>query len=69
MTRPHGPSARPTFDTSAFIWGLIFLAAASIGLLRGLGHTIDWQVVGILAPIALIALGLLGLAINRFHSR
>ena len=69
MSTARGPRARPTFDTSAFIWGLIFLAVASLGLLRGLGHAIDWQVVGIVAPIALIALGLLGLAINRFHSR
>lgn len=62
-------TARRTIDASALIWGLIFLTTATLGLIRGLGHTIDWPLVGIIAPIALIALGITGLALNRFHTR
>ena len=59
---------RRSIDTSALIWALIFLSTATLGLVRGLGYPINWQLVGIVTPIALIALGIVGLAINRFHT-
>ena len=68
MNTPEGTQHR-SIDASALIWGLIFLATATLGLIRGLGQPIDWQLVGILTPIALIALGVVGLALNRFHTR
>ncbi|MGD8215911.1 hypothetical protein [Aestuariimicrobium sp. Y1814] len=60
---------RRTIDASPLIWGLIFLAVATLGTLRGLGYPIDWQLVGIITPVALIALGITGLALNRFQTR
>ncbi|MBO1031527.1 hypothetical protein IPV09_09285 [Tessaracoccus sp. SD287] len=68
MTTPT-PARPRTVDASALIWGLIFLAAATLGLVRGLGQPVNWQLVGILAPVALIALGVLGLTLNRFQTR
>ena len=66
----HEPQRRRrTIDASALIWGLILLAGATLGIIRGLGHAIDWQVVWIITPIALIALGITGLVLNRYQTR
>lgn len=62
-------NSRQLVDGSALIWGLIFLATATLGLIRGLGFAIDWPLVGIITPVALIALGITGLALNRFQAR
>lgn len=63
-TEPRRDNARRA-DISSLVWGLIFSLVAALGIWRGLGHGVDWRMVTHLAPLALMAVGALGLLLNR----
>ena len=56
-------------DIPALLLGLLFTSIAALGLARGLGAPINWNTVWLAAPAVLIALGALGLVLNRKPSR
>lgn len=65
MTLEHDPR----LHAPSFIWGLLFLVAAGLGAGEALGADIPWQSAGWWAPSVLIALGALGLALDRAQHR
>ncbi|WP_203569127.1 hypothetical protein [Aestuariimicrobium ganziense] len=56
-------------DSASLVWGLIFLALAAFGLWVGTGNQVNWARVSIVAPLLLIAVGVLGLVLQRSSSR
>lgn len=56
---------RSRIDVPALLLGLLFITVAALGLARGLGASINWHTVWLAAPAVLIALGGLGLVLNR----
>lgn len=52
-------------DVGALLVGVVLLAVAGLVLWTSLGWTVDWGLVVVLAPIALIVLGVLGLTLSR----
>lgn len=52
-------------DVGSLIWALILAAFAALAISIALGHTPDWSLIKILAPVYLILLGLLGLVLSR----
>ncbi|MGA4508995.1 hypothetical protein ACQB6R_10740 [Propionibacteriaceae bacterium G1746] len=69
MTAHRNQNQHYRVDANSLIWGVILLGVATIGLVRSFGVAINWQVVQVAAPLVLIALGALGLVINRHQSR
>ena len=51
-------------DTTAVIIGLLALFIAGIGLWDAFG-TVDWAAAGVLAPVLLIIVGIVGLLTTR----
>ncbi len=51
-------------DVTALVLGLIALLLAALGLLESFG-TINWTIIGLIAPLTLVVIGLLGLAWSR----
>ena len=63
---PQSADRRPRrLDVVAFVLGLIFVSIAAAGLWRAAGGTIDWGLIKIVAPLGLVAVGVLGLALSR----
>jgi len=52
-------------DVVALIFGLVFTSIAVGSLWLSFGGSINWQLVKIIAPLGLIAAGVLGLALSR----
>lgn len=65
MTRRRSPLGRRRPDGPSLVWGLLFALVAALGIARAAGVAIDWPLVTLLAPVALILLGVLGLALHR----
>lgn len=51
-------------DVTALVIGLVLLALACLGLWMSFG-TVNWAWVGVAAPLALVAVGLVGLLFSR----
>ncbi|MFZ1411291.1 MAG: hypothetical protein WAS07_07535 [Micropruina sp.] len=51
-------------DLTALNMGLLLGALAALGFWAALG-SIDWQLVSIAAPLSLVVIGVLGLALSR----
>jgi len=60
-TRPTGGAA----GTATLVMGLVFLLVAGLALVYGLGHRLPPDAFRFGLPVLLIALGLLGLTVNR----
>lgn len=56
-------------DVTSLLWGLIFAPVAATAIWYGLGNPLDWQLIGWGAPLALVVLGVLGLALDRPRHR
>jgi cytochrome c oxidase assembly factor CtaG len=52
-------------DVLALILGVVFSVIAILALWASLFGTINWEVVRIAAPLGLVSLGVLGLALSR----
>jgi len=52
-------------DVLALIVGVVFSAIAILALWASLFGTINWEVVRIAAPLGLLSLGVVGLALSR----
>ena len=55
-------------DVVALILGLVLTSVAVGSLWLSFGGSINWQLVKIIAPLGLIAAGVLGLALSRNRS-
>jgi len=55
-------------DVVALIFGLVFTSIAAGSLWLSFVGSINWQLVKIVAPLGLIAAGVLGLALSRNRS-
>jgi hypothetical protein len=55
-------------DVVALIFGLVFTSIAFGSLWLSFVGSINWQLVKIIAPLGLIAAGVLGLALSRNRS-
>jgi len=55
-------------DVVALIFGLVFTSIAVGALWLSFVGSINWQLVKIIAPLGLIAAGVLGLALSRNRS-
>ena len=55
-------SARP--DVTALILGLLVLTVAGLGLWMAFG-TVNWSIMGLAIPLALVAVGIVGLTASR----
>lgn len=55
---------RTSTDVTAAVLGLLALLLAGLGLWDSFGK-INWSVVGLAAPISLVVVGLLGLALSK----
>lgn len=53
-----------SIDTTAVIVGLLALVVATIGLWEAFG-IVDWATAGVVAPVLLIVVGLVGLLTTR----
>ncbi len=53
-------------DRAAFALGVIAVAVAGLALWANYG-TIDWRLVSVIAPIALVVIGIGMLALTRAH--
>ena len=56
---------RRSYDVVALIFGLMLTCLAAASLWHSLVGPIDWHVVKIVAPLALTAVGVLGLVLSR----
>jgi hypothetical protein len=56
---------RRTYDVVALIFGLLFSSVALGSLWLTFVGLIDWQVIRIVAPMGLVAVGVLGLVLSR----
>ena len=57
-----------TYDVVALITGVLFTAVALGGLWLALVGPLPWDVIRIVAPLGLVALGVGGLALSRNRS-
>lgn len=55
-----------TSDRAAFAFGMVAIAVAALGFWASYGH-IDWRIVGMAAPIALVVIGVGMLAMTKDH--
>ncbi|HML50234.1 MAG TPA: hypothetical protein PKD84_02340 [Propionicimonas sp.] len=53
-------------DRTAFAFGMAALALAALGLWANYGQ-VDWRIVGLAAPIALVVIGVGMLAMSKDH--
>jgi hypothetical protein len=52
-------------DVLALVLGVVFSAVAVLSLWLSLFGSINWEAVRIAAPLGLVSLGILGLALSR----
>jgi hypothetical protein len=55
-------------DVLALVLGVVFSAVAVLFLWLSLFGSINWEVVRIAAPLGLVSLGIVGLALSRNRS-
>lgn len=55
---------KPSVDVTALILGLLAVVLASLGLWESFG-AIDWPLMGLITPVVLVTIGLVGLAWSR----
>jgi hypothetical protein len=55
-------------DVTAFVVGTVLCGIAVLALWLAFAGSIDWGVVRIVAPLGLVAVGILGLALARNRS-
>ena len=63
------PPATRTVGTATLVIGLVFVLVSTVALVYGLGHQLPAEAFRFGLPVLLIALGLLGLALNRAPRR
>jgi hypothetical protein len=56
---------RKTYDVVALIFGLLFISVALGSLWLTFVGPLNWQVIRIVAPMGLVAVGVLGLVLSR----
>lgn len=52
-------------DVVSLLWGLLMTTVASGSLWLAVTGSISWSMVSVVAPLALVVFGLLGLALSR----
>jgi len=52
-------------DVVALVFGVLMTAVASVALWLAFAGGIDWHLVRIVAPLCLVVVGVLGLALSR----
>jgi hypothetical protein len=55
-------------DVTAFVVGSVLSGVAVLALWMAFAGSIDWGIVRIVAPLGLVAVGILGLALARNRS-
>jgi hypothetical protein len=55
-------------DVAAFVVGVVLTGIAVLALWLAFAGSIDWGIVRIVAPLGLVAVGILGLALARNRS-
>jgi hypothetical protein len=55
-------------DVTAFVVGAVLSGVAVLALWMAFAGSIDWGIVRIVAPLVLVAVGILGLALARNRS-
>lgn len=55
-------------DVVALVFGLLLSAIAGAALWRSFVGPLDWELLKIAAPLALVVVGVLGLALSRNRS-
>jgi hypothetical protein len=56
---------RRRFDVVALIFGVLLSGAGFVSLWLSFVGSVDWHLLKIVAPLALVVLGILGLALSR----
>lgn len=56
---------RRRFDVVALIFGVLLSGAGFVSLWLSFVGSVDWHLLKIVAPLALVVLGVLGLALSR----
>lgn len=67
--RSVGEPGGTSVSTATLVMGLVFLLISAMALVYGLGHRLPPAAFRFGLPVLLIALGLLGLTLNRSPSR
>jgi hypothetical protein len=55
-------------DVTAFVIGVVLSGVAVLALWMAFAGSVDWGIVRIVAPLILVAVGILGLALARNRS-
>ena len=55
-------------DVTAFVVGAVFSGIAVLALWMAFAGSVDWGIVRVVAPLGLVAVGILGLALARNRS-
>jgi hypothetical protein len=55
-------------DVTAFVVGSVLSGVAVVALWMAFAGSVDWGIVRIVAPLGLVAVGILGLALARNRS-
>lgn len=55
-------------DVVALVFGLLLTGVAAIALWSTLIGPVDWQLLKVVAPLSLVAVGIAGLALSRRSS-
>lgn len=55
-------------DVVALVFGLLLLGVSGLSLWASFGGRIDWSMLKIAAPLSLVVVGILGLALSRNRS-
>ncbi len=69
MSRELVPTRARRVEVAPLMLGLFLLPLAVLALWTSLGGRVDWSTVAVAAPLGLIALGVLGLALSRPRTR
>jgi hypothetical protein len=55
-------------DVTAFVLGVVLTGIALLALWLAFAGSVDWGIVRIVAPLGLVVVGILGLALSRNRS-
>jgi hypothetical protein len=55
-------------DVTAFVLGVVLTGIAVLALWLAFAGSVDWGIVRIVAPLGLVVVGILGLALSRNRS-